>query len=286
MRYLGAHVSTAGGVHQALLRAKAIGANTCQIFAKNNNQWLAKKPLTDEEIGKFFENKRTCGIEIIFSHAGYLINLASPDQKNSGLSLKSLAQEMERAIALELDFVVLHPGAHVGGGMKKGIEKIAQNIRNVLEKFPHRRTWLLLETTAGQGTSVGHRFEQLAAILDFVRDIPRVGICLDTCHVFAAGYDFRTPEDYQKIWREFDRTIGFKKLKALHLNDSKQELGSRVDRHQHIGQGKIGPEGFRLLMRDKRLAQIPMVLETPKQDDPLKYDRMNLEKLRGWAGGH
>lgn len=285
VQFIGAHVSTAGGVQQAPLRARAIGANTCQIFAKNNNQWLAKRPLTQETIKEFLANKKACGIEIIFSHAGYLINLASPDRQNSALSLKSFAQEIERAEALALDFVVLHPGAHVGSGMKKGIEKIAQGLRKVLEKFPGRKTWLLLETTAGQGTSIGHRFEQLAAILDLVGDIPRMGVCLDTCHVFAAGYDFRTPETYQQMWQEFDATVGLGKLKALHLNDSKQELGSRVDRHQHIGRGKIGPGGFRLLMQDKRLARIPMVLETPKGDNAVKYDRMNLKKLRGWADG-
>ncbi|MBI4124683.1 MAG: deoxyribonuclease IV [Deltaproteobacteria bacterium] len=283
MRYLGAHVSTAGGVDQAPLRAKEIQANTCQIFVKNNNQWLAKQPLAQDEIEKFFENKKACGVEIIFSHAGYLINLASPDRTNNALSLKSFAQEMERAIALNLDFVVLHPGAHVGTGMQKGIERIAQNLRRVLEKFPDRKTWLLLETTAGQGTSVGHRFEQLGAIMDWVKDIPRVGICLDTCHVFAAGCDFRTPEGYKKMWKEFDAAIGLKKLKVIHLNDSKQELGSRVDRHEHIGRGKIGPEGFRLLMRDKRLAKIPMVLETPKEDNAVKYDTFNLKKLLSYC---
>lgn len=283
MRYLGAHVSTAGGVQQAPLRAKEIQANTIQIFTKNNNQWLAKKPLTEEEITKFSENKKTCGVTVVFSHAGYLINLAAPNPKNYQLSLKSFAQEMERAIALDLDFVVLHPGAHVGIGIRRGIIQIANSLKRVLEKFPDRRTWLLLETTAGQGTSVGHRFEELAAILDLVNEIPRVGICLDTCHVFAAGYDISTKEGYQKMWKEFEATIGFKKLKAIHLNDSKQNLGSRVDRHEHIGKGKIGEGGFKRLMQDQRFAQTPMVIETPKHDNPKKYDQMNLRKLK-WLG--
>lgn len=283
MRYLGAHVSTTGGVYQAPLRAQEIGANTIQIFAKNNNQWLAKRPLSAGEIETFQKNKKICGVKVAFSHAGYLINLASPDPKNYQLSLKSLAQEMERAIALDLDFVVLHPGAHVGSGTKKGIARIAVSLQQVLAKFPNRKTWLLLETTAGQGTSIGHRFEELAAILDLVEVKERVGICLDTCHVFAAGYDIRHEEGYKNMWQEFDRWIGLKKLKAIHLNDSKQNLGSRVDRHEHIGKGKIGETGFRLLMQDQRFAKIPMVLETPKHDDPKKYDRMNLQKLREWA---
>lgn len=282
MRYLGAHVSTAGGVQQAPLMAKEIGANTIQIFAKNNNQWFAKRPLTDEEVQKFSENKKACGVQIAFSHAGYLINLASPNPKNYQLSLKSFAQEMERAIALNLDFVVLHPGAHVGSGMQQGIGRIADGLRQVLEKFPNRKTWLLLETTAGQGTSIGHRFEELAAILDLAEDVPRIGICLDTCHVFAAGYDISANEGYQKMWKEFDRWVGFKKLKAIHLNDSKQNLGSRVDRHEQIGKGKIGETAFHLLMQDQRFTKIPMVLETPKHDNPKKYDRMNLKKLRSF----
>lgn len=279
MRYLGTHVSTAGGVAQALLRAKEIGVNTIQFFAKNNNQWLAKKPLAAEEREAFHRRREECGVMIAFSHAGYLINLASPDPKNHELSLKSFAQELELAALLGLDFVVLHPGAHVGSGVKKGIQKIADSINRVLGAVPAGKTMLLLETTAGQGTSIGHRFEELAAIIDLVDCKERVGVCLDTAHVFAAGHDFRTREGYDRMWRDFDSVIGLKKLKAIHLNDSKTELASRVDRHEHIGKGKIGDTGFRLLMQDKRLEKIPMVLETPKHDDPVKWDRMNLERL-------
>lgn len=278
-RYLGAHVSTAGGVHQAPLRAKEIGANTIQLFAKNNNQWLAKKPLTEEEIKQYRENCEACGVVLSFSHAGYLINLASPDPKNHQLSLKSFAQELERAQRLGLNFVVLHPGAHVGSGTKKAIQKIAESINKVFGSLDHLNPILLLETTAGQGTSIGHRFEELAEILDLVEAKEQIGICLDTCHVFAAGYDISTEEGYQKMWKEFDSWIGLAKLKAIHLNDSKQNLGSRVDRHEHIGKGKIGENGFRLLMQDKRFEKTPMVLETPKLNDPIKYDRENLGKL-------
>lgn len=280
MRYLGAHVSISGGVQQAPLRGKEIGVNTIQLFAKNNNQWLAKKPLSDEEVEDFQHNKKECGIAIAFSHAGYLINLASPDPKNHRLSLQSFLQELERAEALGLDFVVLHPGAHVGSGTQKGIERIAQSINETFKRLPEAKLILLLETTAGQGTCIGHRFEELAVILGLVEVKKRIGICLDTAHVFAAGHDLSIKEGYQAMWKNFDETIGLSKLKAIHLNDSKQNLGSRVDRHEHIGLGKIGETGFKLLMQDKRFEKIPMVLETPKMDNPVKYDRMNLKKLR------
>lgn len=282
-RFLGTHVSTAGGVAQGPLRAREIGCNTIQIFAKNNNQWLAKKPLAPREIAAYRNNLKTCGVAVSFSHAGYLINLASPEAKNHTLSLQSFQQELERAEALGLDFVVLHPGAHVGSGIDAAIQKIAEGINKVFAHFKNLRTILLLETTAGQGTSIGHRFEQLAAVFEKVENKKSVGICLDTCHVFAAGYDIRTEEGYKNMWREFDATIGLEKLRAIHLNDSKTGFASRVDRHEHIGKGQLGNGPFRFLMQDRRFEKTPMVLETPKQDDYVKYDRINLEKLREWA---
>lgn len=263
----------------APLRGKEVGVNTIQLFAKNNNQWLAKKPLSKKEIEDYHRNKKECGIEIAFSHAGYLINLASPNRKNHALSMASLEQELERADRLDLDFVVLHPGAHVGSGMEAAIQKIAESINSVLEHFPNLKTVLLLENTAGQGSSVGHRFEELAAILSKIERQENIGVCFDTCHGFAAGYAMNTEEGYYKMWEEFNQTIGLKKLKVIHLNDSKRELGSRVDRHEHIGKGKIGDSGFRLLMRDKRFEEIPMALETPKHDNPKKYDQRNIRKL-------
>lgn len=280
MRYLGTHVSSSGGVSQAPLRAKEIPVNTIQFFAKNNNQWLAKSMPSVAEVGAYLSNCESCGVKITFSHAGYLINLASPDEKNRDLSIKSLTQEMELARLLNLDFVVLHPGAHVGQGVPIGISRIAENINQILENFADVRTELLLETTAGQGTSIGHTFEEIAAILEKVTAKNKIGVCLDTAHVFAAGYDIRTEEGYEKMWKEFDAAIGLGKLKAIHLNDSKTSLGSRVDRHEHIGLGQIGDVGFRLLMQDKRFEKIPMVLETPKGDDFVKWDRMNLDRLR------
>ncbi|MDO8527325.1 MAG: deoxyribonuclease IV [Deltaproteobacteria bacterium] len=283
MRYLGTHVSTVGGVGQGPLRAREIPVNTIQLFAKNNNQWLSKNPLLPAEIETFKRNRKECGVAIAFSHAGYLINLASPDPKNHGLSLESLAQELERAELLELDFVVLHPGAHVGSGMTLGIHKISESLNKTFDAFPKGKTQLLLETTAGQGTSVGHTFEQLAAIFDKVKDKKRIGICLDTCHVFAGGYDIRTAEGYEKMWQEFDQVLGLKKLKAIHLNDSKTDFASHVDRHDHIGQGKLGDLPFQMLMQDSRFEKTPMVLETPKHDDFVKWDRINLKKLMQWT---
>ncbi|MDO8494508.1 MAG: deoxyribonuclease IV [Deltaproteobacteria bacterium] len=278
MRYLGSHVSTTGGVAMAPLRAKEIGINTIQIFAKNNNQWLAKKPLEESEIASYKKHCRECGIAISFSHAGYLINLAAPDPKNHQLSLQSFQQELERADQLGLDFVVMHPGAHVGSGEATAIQKIAESINRVFAEQPCHAL-LLLEITAGQGTSIGHRFEELAEIFEKVEEKKRIGICFDTAHAFAAGYDLRTKETYAETWKAFDATIGLKKLKAIHLNDSKKEFGSRVDRHEHIGQGFLGESAFQLLMQDSRFEEIPMVLETPKHDDPVKWDQLNIRKL-------
>lgn len=282
MRYLGTHVSTAGGVSQAPLRAKEIPVNTIQFFAKNNNQWLIKAMPSVAEVDAYLSNGESCGVKVAFSHAGYLINLASSDPKNGPLSVESLTQEMELARLLKLDFVVLHPGAHVGQGVPVGISRITENINRILENFSDIKAKLLLETTAGQGTCIGHTFEQLAAILDKIEAKERMGICLDTAHVFAAGYDIRTREGYEKMWCEFDKTVGLKNLKAIHLNDSKTPLGSHVDRHEHIGQGQIGDEGFKMLMQDKRFEKTPMALETPKGDDFVKWDRMNLTRLRSY----
>ncbi len=282
MRYLGTHISTSGGISQAPLRAKEIPVNTIQFFAKNNNQWLAKSLPSAAEVEAYFANRASCGIQIAFSHAGYLINLASPDPKNHDLSIQSLTQEMELARLLKLDFVVLHPGAHVGEGVVAGVARIAENLDRLLENFSDIETKLLLETTAGQGTSIGHTFEQLAQILDKIGAEKKLGICLDTAHVFAAGYDIRTKAGYEKMWLEFDGTLGFDRLQAIHLNDSKTALGSRVDRHEHIGLGQIGDAGFKMLMQDKRFEKIPMALETPKGDDFVKWDRMNLERLKSY----
>lgn len=278
MPLLGTHVSTSGGVSQAPARGLAVGVHAIQLFAKNNNQWLGKIP-DATEVEKFKAERKRCEIQVAFSHAGYLINLASPDEKNHSQSLKSMQMELELAEIYGLDFIVLHPGAHVGSGEAVGTAKIIQSLNHLFEKTAPSKVPILLETTAGQGSAIGYKFEQLAALIDGVKDKKRIGICLDSCHVFAAGYDLRTAKDYAATWKEFDRTIGLKKLRAIHLNDSKKDLGSRVDRHDHIGAGCLGVEAFRHFMNDPKLQELPMVLETPK-DDPIQDDLKNLKLLR------
>ena len=280
MPLLGTHVSTSGGLHQAPLRAYEIPVRAIQIFAKNNNQWRAPS-LSLKEVDAFRENCEQCEIEVAFSHAGYLINLAAPDETTHKNSMDSMKIELERGEALGLPFVVLHPGAHKETGVAMGIHKIVESLNRLVDETKGCHIRILLETTAGQGSSIGHRFEELAEIIDGVKDKNRIGVCLDTCHIFAAGYELRTEEGYKKTWKQFDDIIGLKNLYAIHLNDSKKEFGSRVDRHEHIGKGKMGTDAFRFLMNDLRLRKIPMILETPKGDDFVKYDRMNLKVLEG-----
>ena len=281
-------MSIAGGVEQAVLRGHSIGCQTIQLFTKNNNQWHGK-PLTGEGIEKFKKERQEKQINPILSHDAYLINLASPNPEVYKKSLDAFTDEIIRAEQLGIDFLVMHPGAHLGKGEEWALKRIAETIGVALEKgtapffgvkkgaVPLR---VLLEITAGQGTNVGYTFEHLAAILEFVDRPDRMGVCMDTCHLFAAGYDIRTAEGYQDVMKQFDNIVGIEQIYAFHLNDSKKGFGSRVDRHAHIGQGAIGLEGFRALLNDPRFEKIPMVLETPKGPD-LKEDVMNLEVLRG-----
>lgn len=282
-RLIGAHMSTEGGVVRALDRGKALGCTAIQIFAKNNNQWDAK-PFSSADLDVFHQRRETSPIRVIFSHAGYLINLAAPDGETYEKSFASMALELSRAHALQLPFVVLHPGAHKGRGVAWGIERVALSLNRL---FDHDRSAvkIALEVTAGQGSSLGSRFEELAEIIARVDAKERLGVCVDSAHAFAAGYDLRSPEGYRALWCEFDASIGCSALLALHLNDSKRELGSRVDRHEHLGKGCIGLEAFRLLLRDQRLAHLPMVLETPKEDDPVARDRENLLQLFHFLNG-
>lgn len=276
-RLVGVHCSTVGGVAMAVQRGAALGCTAIQIFSKNNNRWQAP-PLTLPEIDAFREALTASKIRVVFAHAGYLINLASADPKITELSMESMRNELFRAENLALAALVLHPGSHKGDGETAGIRRIADRLNILIEEtvFSHTRIWL--EGTAGQGSSIGHRFEHLRDILAGVRAVERVGVCLDTAHLFAAGYDFRTPAAYQAMWEEFDRVVGLRTLSALHLNDSLKSLGSRVDRHTHIGRGTIGAKAFGLIMRDKRLRHLPMVCETPKgKTDAM--DRANLAKL-------
>jgi deoxyribonuclease-4 len=274
---IGAHMSIAGGISKAFERGQSVQCRTIQIFLKSSNQWKAK-PLTEEDKILFQEAQKTSGIHPVVAHDSYLINLASP---NSDLYQKSIAafmEEMERANFLGVPYLVLHPGAHVGSGVEAGIARIAAALNQAFARVDSPVT-ILLENTAGQGSGLGYRFEELASIMEKIKEDGRVGICLDTCHAFAAGYDIRTKDAYASVMREFDRLIGIKKIRAFHVNDSKKELGSRVDRHAHIGQGFIGLEGFRCLINDKRFMKIPKILETPKGPD-LAEDRINLATLR------
>jgi deoxyribonuclease IV len=275
---LGAHMSIAGGAHRAIERSRSIKCTAMQIFVKNNMQWFAR-PLQREEISAFLDHVQRAELHFAFAHANYLINLATSNPQFHANSLRALSEELVRADQLELPFLVLHPGAHLGAGEEAGLAKIVESIDHILAGLPKTRTRIALETTAGQGSCLGHRFEHLAHIIAKVREPERLCVCLDTAHVFAAGYDLGTEKSTRKMFTEFDRTIGLDRLAALHLNDSKTARGSRVDRHEHIGKGQIGLEAFRCIMRDRRFRKIPKVLETPKGKE-LKEDVENMQTLR------
>ncbi len=276
---IGAHMSISGGVFNAFLMGKEVGCTTMQIFTKNSNQWKAKE-LTPDDVNKFLENQKKTDISPVVGHNGYLINLASPKEDIYHQSLEAMLIEFQRAELLTLPYLVMHPGSHLGSGEKEGIEKIARSIDWLHQKTKGFKVKTCLETTAGQGSSIGFRFEHIAEILGQVKDNQRLGVCYDTCHTFAAGYDIRTPKTYEQTFTEFDKIVGIKRLKVFHVNDSMKDLNSRVDRHQHIGEGKIGLDGFRLLMNDPRWDKVPKILETPKEEGTAK-DIQNLRVLRG-----
>ncbi len=273
----GAHMSIAGGMHKAFERGKLAHCRTIQIFLKNSNQWKAKS-LTDQDKILFREAQNASGIHPVLAHDSYLINLATPDPGLYRKSLDAFVEEMKRANFLGVPCLILHPGAHRGSGIKAGVTRVAKALKRALD-LVEPPVAVLLENTAGQGTGLGHRFEQLAAILEQIGIPNRTGICLDTCHVFAAGYDVRTEDGYGETLREFDRLIGVGKIGAVHVNDSKKDLGSRVDRHYHIGKGFIGLDAFRFLVNDARFANVPKILETPKGTG-FREDRRNLAILR------
>jgi len=275
---LGAHESIAGGLHKAFDRAQSAGCEAVQIFVKSNRSW-AVKPLTEEDIARFKAKAEETGIHPVVGHTSYLLNLATPDEALWVKSRDTLIIELERCEALDVPYLVLHPGSHVGAGEEAGLARVAQGLGKIHAATPGFRTQILLETTAGQGSSLGHSFEHLAWLIEHTPEGERLGVCLDTCHVFAAGYKLRTPKGYTATMETFDRLIGLERLKALHLNDCKANLGSRKDRHEHIGKGHIGLEGFRHILNDPRLAGLPGLLETPKGSD-LHEDRENLAVLR------
>ncbi len=278
---LGAHMSIGGGLHRAIERACSIESTALQIFVKNNMQWFAR-PLERAEISAFREHAQRRQISAAFAHANYLINLAATNPQFHANSLRALAEELIRADQLGLPFLVLHPGAHLGAGEEAGLARIIASIDAVHQVIPKVKTKIALETTAGQGTCLGDKFEHLATIIEQVRAPERLCVCLDTAHVFEAGYDLSSEAGTRKTFAEFDRVVGLERLAALHLNDSKTARGSRVDRHEHIGKGQIGLPAFRYLMRSTRLRKIPKVLETPKGKELLE-DVANLATLRELA---
>lgn len=274
---LGAHFSIAGGLHKAVEKAWHYRCPVLQLFTKNASTWKERR-LSSREIEDFDRARREGSIDSVCSHAAYVINLASPDPVQYEKSVQALVNELRRSSQLAIPYVILHPGAHMGKGEDHGLRRVARAINRVFEQVPEGGCHLLLETTAGQGTNLGHTFEQLAAIADRVEAKDSVGFCFDTCHVFAAGYDLRTKKSYHRTMSAFDRVVGLDRLRVIHVNDAKKVLGSRVDRHEHIGQGAIGIDAFRFIMNDRRLGAIPKILETPKANG-LDPDRLNLDCL-------
>ncbi len=260
---LGAHTSIADGLEQAIIRGASINCSTIQIFTKSNRQWAARE-LTQEQITLFKETRKSHEINPILVHATYLINVAATDKEIHHKSQKALEQEVERCELLGIDWLVLHPGSRGQSSEQEAVERIAESLNKVLENT--HKAHILLELMAGQGSSIGNSFEQLAAIYEKVdhENKKRIGYCLDTCHAFAAGYDFRTEDTYAAMWQKFDHILGLNKLHAIHLNDSKKDLGSRIDRHESIGKGKLGLKPFELLFNDERFFDVPKILETPE----------------------
>lgn len=266
MKYIGAHVSVAGGVANAPVRAHAIGAKAFALFTGSSNRWVSKE-ISDDEVEKFKDNCNLYGYTpaVILPHDNFLINLGSPDEKKLAMSRKSFLDEVNRCSRLGLTMLNFHPGSHLNELEESdGLDRIAESINITLDKT-HGVT-AVLENVAGQGSNIGHTFEQLAHIIDKVEDKTRVGVCIDTCHAYSAGYDLGTEEGYENTWNQFDSIIGRNYLKGMHLNDDKRELGSRIDRHASIGQGTLGNQFFTRLVNDPRLNGIPMILETPDED--------------------
>lgn len=276
---LGAHMSIAGGIPFAVERALKAGCKVLQIFVKNNNRWKGRA-LGDEETREFRQAWSRSGLHSIVAHDCYLINLAAARERLWRQSMAAFVDEMARCERLGLSYLVTHPGAHVGAGEKKGIARIAKAIDRIHETTGGYHVRIALETTAGQGTSIGYRFEHLRDILAACRHPEKVFVCMDTCHVFAAGYDLRGRDAYLNTIEAFDQIVGIEKLQVFHFNDSKRDLGSRVDRHEHIGKGRIGLSGFRWILEDARFASLPKILETPKGKTN-REDRRNLKVLRG-----
>jgi deoxyribonuclease-4 len=290
MPRIGAHMSVAGGLPRAVERAVVHRCDALQIFTKNASQWRGRE-LLPQEIREFRARVASARIHPIVSHASYLINLATANLPLRRQSMDAMGDELDRAEALRLLGVVLHPGCYTAGSEAEGLELVAESLADLLRERRRGKTMVLLEHTAGQGTALGSTFEQIASIIARMAGHPRVGVCLDTCHLLASGYDICSPDGYAATFTQFGRLVGFDRLKVFHLNDSKKPLGSRVDRHEHIGQGFLGAEPFRRILNDRRFRGLPMLLETPKSKglatgpivaDPL--DEKNLATVRGLLG--
>ncbi|HWN55051.1 MAG TPA: deoxyribonuclease IV [Methylomirabilota bacterium] len=275
---LGAHMSIAGGVYRALERGLEVGCSVVQIFLKNQLQWRAA-PYTEEDIRRFRDTWKATRMRTVFAHSSYLINLAAPAEAEWRRAVAAFHDELERAEALGLSFVIIHPGSHRGEGLETGIGRIVAALDEVIARTRGYRVMVLLENTAGGGATIGRTFEELAMLLRAVKVPERVGVCLDTCHLFAAGYDLRAREGYEDVMHSCARIVGLRHVRAFHLNDARAPLGSGLDRHEKIGRGRLGREAFRWLMRDRRFTRVPMALETPKDPEP-KADRAALALLR------
>jgi len=281
MPLLGAHVSAAGGLAQALYRGKKAGCQVIQIFTCNPARWHSRD-LSESEIEDFHNAGKDTSVIPVAAHDSYLINMASPRSEIREKSFTAFLNEMKRAEVLLIPYVVMHPGSHMGEGEKAGIEHISDSLKKIVDMTGDSHVKILLETTAGQGNNLGYSFEQLGRIIEQTDAPERMGICMDTCHVFAAGYDFRTAVTYNELIRRFDETIGLHFLKLFHLNDSKKDCGSRVDRHEQLGHGFIGKEALALFLRDPRFNDLPFLIETPKgkNDKGIDWDVANLDLLR------
>ena len=277
---IGCHVSIAGGIDNSVVRAKELGCSTMQIFSKNASTWR-EKILEKNEVESFRENLKNSNINPVFIHTSYLINLASPSDELYLKSINAFIEEMKRAdLLLPVPYIIIHPGAHTGAGEEYGIQRIIRALSIILEKSANLnlKTMILLEDTAGTGTHLGYTFYQLKRMIEGAKDRKKIGICFDTCHAFTAGYDLSHQEGIEKTLEELEKYIGLDKLKVIHLNDSKFPLGSRKDRHMHIGKGYIGLEGFKVLVNHKYLKDLPFILETPKNDEKDDLKNVNLIK--------
>jgi len=283
MPLLGAHMSIAGGLHLAFDRLAEVRGEALQIFTKNERQWRSPA-ITPQEAELFAVHWERCGAVPVAAHDSYLINLAASDPINLEKSVAAFADELRRAELLKVPFLITHPGSHLGAGAAEGLRRFVENMDRALDVSKTSQVIILVENTAGQGTNLGSSFEEIACILDWTRNPERMGVCFDTCHAYAAGYDLGDAKSYEETFNQFDQIVGLANLKFFHVNDSKKGLGSKVDRHEHIGKGSIGLEGFRLLLNDPRFQGLPMVLETPKGKD-LENDKENLRTLRSLLGG-